>query len=679
MNGNSENSVGHPSQAMQDETQGEQQPLQAPAQGGQYPCGGDTANAAPAAPQPERWANIPAALRERPQWVLAGADKRPLTADCRAASSTDPATWCDFDTASRAAQAKGLHIGYMLHEGDPFTCIDLDVKDTTPQEHVERFNRIVTAFDSYTERSRSGKGFHVWVEGRVGKGRKRDGVEVYSQERFIICTGDTVSAKPIAARPDLLSTLVAEMQEPAPAPDVELDGELVPDFGLATRAALGDGELGRLFNGDWEGRYPSQSEADLALVKLLLPLTESREECWGTFRMSALDKRDKAKRWDYAGRTLAQAAQHLGNDAAQAAHGKAIADSLFWRNPSTHHFRLLSDADLQNLPRQRWLVKRVIPEGGVGTMFGQSGTFKSFLALDLMAHVANGWQWFGHRVKAAPAVYVPFEGRGGIPKRVKAWKLARDRQHDVPMNMQFITDPMNLRNQADRDKLVRTLVDHGWAGGLLCIDTLAQAGVGIDENSSEGMGEMIAIFQELQHRLGGTVLVVHHSGKVESAGMRGWSGLRAALDFSIKCQKEEGKGASKFNAQFVLDKVKDDEDGKTFGFSMLRVHLGHDEDGEEETSMTVIPRIATQEVRPSDAERDAEDDKFVWEWVKREVAAGEYPTGRSLEGQRELQMKQTRDLTQKRLRDAIHRLRASSMLVDDDQKSPSGNTWMRAV
>lgn len=450
MNGNSDNSVGQPSLAMQDETQGEQQPLQAPAQGSQYPNGGDTANVAPAAPQPERWANIPAALRERPQWVLAGADKRPLTADGRAASSTDPATWCDFDTASRAAQAKDLHIGYMLHEGDPFTCIDLDVKDTTPQEHVERFNRIVTAFDSYTERSRSGKGFHVWVEGRVGKGRKRDGVEVYSQERFIICTGDTVSAKPIAARPDLLSTLVAEMQGPAPAPDVELDGELVPDFGLATRAALGDGELGRLFNGDWEGRYPSQSEADLALVKLLLPLTESNGECWQTFCMSALGKRDKAKRWDYAGRTLAQAAQHLANDAAQAAHGKTLADSLFWR-PTTAG--TLTAKPLGVFLRESEAIEFVIDDvyrrGWLYTITGSTGSGKTGIAVSVALCVASGVSVGKHPTQAGPVLYIAGENPDDVRGRFLATLQRGEWADDVLDKVHVIDQSFLLAERID--------------------------------------------------------------------------------------------------------------------------------------------------------------------------------------------------------------------------------------
>jgi hypothetical protein len=651
----------------------------APQQASQYPCEGSPANVAPAAPQAERWARIPAVLRERQQWVVAGANKRPLTADGYAASSIDSGTWTDFDTACRAAEAKGLHIGYMLHESDPFTCIDLDVKDTTPQEHVERFQKIIGTFNSYTERSCGGKGWHVWVEGNVGKGRKRNGVEVYSQERFIICTGDIHVDRPIAAGKELLGKLVGEMQ-PGSSAEILLDGDDSPDWALAMRAAEDEGELGRLFKGEWKGRYPSQSEADLALVKLLLPHTDSFLECWRTFRLSRLGEREKASRADYARATLSRAAQHIANDAGQVQHGQQLAENLFRREGgsqlSRHHFTLLSDNDLKQLPAQRWLVKGLIPDGSVGTIFGQSGTFKSFLSLDLLAHIANGLPWFGHRVKAAPAVYVPFEGQGGVPKRVSAWRASRMQGGwgEITTNMRFITDRMNLRLQIDRDKLVRTLIDCGWAGGMLCIDTLAQAGAGIDENSSEGMGEMIAIFQELKSRLGGTVLVVHHSGKVESAGMRGWSGLRGALDYSIKCWRDDDWDV--LDAQFLLDKVKDGESGRAFNFSMLRVHIGLDEDGDEISSLTVIPP-QEREPAPDEAALAASDDEFVDGWVRKLVAAGSRPTGRGLEGQR-VKVKAERNLTQKRLRDALARLKDSGRLVDE-QGGPSGAKWLRPV
>jgi hypothetical protein len=644
------------------------------------------------------WPRIPAELRERPQWCLAGQNKRPLTADGRPASVTDPATWTDFDTASRSAAARGCGIGYVQTADDPFACIDMDVKDGTAPEALGRYQSIIGQFDSYTEHSQSGRGFHVWVKGKIGDGKRRDGVEVYSQARFMICTGNVVRDQPIAERQALLINMVAQMAPEAPA-DIELTGDDCPDWSAATRAAEDSGELGRLFSGDWQGRYESGSEADLALVKLLLPHTGSPLECWRTFQLSKLGEREKngqvkAKRRDYARRTMALAVQHLSNDAASVQHGQAMADGLFWQAPPAHnqrHFRLLSDGDLDQLPPLRWLVKRVIPDAGIGAIFGPSGTFKSFLTFDLLAHISNGSAWFDKRVRAAPAVYVPFEGQGGVPNRVKAWRLAQAMQRnpdalmvlappdDVRSHVAVIMEPINLREQADRDMLVATLTEQGWAGGVLCIDTLAHASAGLDENSS-AMAEMISIFRDLQLRLGGVILLVHHSGKDASRGMRGWSGLHAAMDFVIECQRDDDSAA--LAAEFILTKVKDGTSGTRTPFVLHSVQIGIDEDGEHISSLVVAPaqQHEVQEAEhpfSTDAD-DADDDKFVWEWVKREVDQGAYPSGRSLEGQRANQMSQERKLTQVRLRDAIHRLRAASRLIDAAEKAPSGNTYLVA-
>lgn len=644
-------------------------------------------------------ANIPQALRERPQWCVAGPDKRPLMTNGRAASVTDPSTWTDFDSACRAAQAAGRHIGFVLTANDSLTCIDLDVKDDTPKEHRERFDRIISAFDTYTERSKSGLGFHVWVEGKIGRGRRRDGVEVYSQERFIICTGDVVRHQPIANRQDLLANMVTLMEHPPS--DIQLTGDDSPDWALATRAVEDPGELGRLFRGDWEGRYPSQSEADLALVKLLMPHADSPLECWRTFQVSKLGDRKKAKRTDYAQSTLAKAAQHLANNTRRIEHGRQLAENLLCqaRPHNPRHFRLLCDGDLDQLTPLRWLVKRIIPDAGIGTIYGDSGTFKSFLTLDLLAHISNGRDWFGHRVKAAPAVYVPFEGQGGIPNRIKAWRLAQTAQRnpnvlysatpsdDVHSHIAVIVEPINLREQADRDKLVATLTETGWAGGVLCIDTLAHASNGIDENSS-AMGEMLAVFRELQHRLGGLILVIHHSGKEKAKGMRGWSGIHAAMDFVLECQHEKDGGP--YDAQFVLTKVKDGATGMAYNFSMQAVPLGLDEDGDPITSLVV--RATTNAVEPAprtkaskkgireiDAETSAADDKFIWQWVAQEVIAGNFPSKNSLKGQLP-DMKDTYEITQDRVAGAVERLLADGRLeVEKVMKSSNGNVWIRAA
>lgn len=657
----------------------------------------DTVTGSGFGPQANPFLRLPAEMQALPQWCVTPGtadDKAPRDAkrapDARA-SSTNPATWADFETACRVALERGWLIGFVFTADDAFACIDLDVKDDTPAEQLDRYTQIVETFDSYTEVSRSGRGVHILLKANIDKGRKRDGIEIYSQERFLICTGNVWRDRQLAERQEMLATMATQM---APiVPEINLWGDPSPHWALANDASLDGGELGRLFCGNWDGRYPSQSEADLALVKLLLPHCESPRECWETFRLSALGKRDKAKRADYARTTIVKAMQHIANDAALVLHGKIVAEALFWKpvhNPG--HFRLLNDQDLDRLPSLRWLVKRVVPDAGIGAIYGDSGTFKSFLTLDLLAHISNGKEWFGRKVRAAPAIYVPFEGQGGIPNRVKAWRLAQDAKRnpnhlfstvpsdDVRTNIAVIMEPINLREQADRDRLVATLTENGWAGGVLCIDTLAHASNGIDENSS-AMGEMIGIFRDLQARLGGVILLIHHSGKDSSRGMRGWSGLHAAMDFVIECQRD--KDASMLEAEFVLTKVKDGTNGIGTRFVLQPVQIGIDEDGDYVSSLVVVPapdKADGSNPFQTDADAAAEandDDAFVDAWIRDEVLAGKQPTGRWLEAQR-VHVQGRRNLSQKRLRSSIDRLKGTGRLVET-VGGPSGAKWLRPV
>lgn len=333
-------------------------------------------------------------------------------------------------------------------------------------------------------------------------------------------------------------------------------------------------------------------------------------------------------------------------------------------------------------------MKGVIPDAGIGAIYGDSGTYKSFLTLDLLAHVSRSKEWFGCRVKGAPAVYVPFEGQGGIPNRVRAWRMAQTRalypdnlavfepDSSVRSGVAVIMEPLNLREKADRDRLVGELKAQGWAGGILCIDTLAHAANGIDENGS-AMGEMIGIFRDLQQQLGGVILLVHHSGKDPTRGMRGWSGLHAAMDFVVEC-KREGEDEGSRQAEFRLAKVKDGTTGTTHRFRMELVPLGFDEDGDAITSLVVRQVEETEHPFVVDeAQEAADDDAFVDSWVRRLMAEGIKPTGKFLEGRRGT-IKEERNLTQKRLRSAIDRLKGIGRL-EDTPGGPSNAKWLRAV
>jgi primase-polymerase (primpol)-like protein len=128
---------------------------------------------------------LPAALIELRRWALADG-KRPVKLNGRAASSTEPATWCDYMSVI------GKPHGIML--GDGLACWDLDdviaEDDTLHHDAIEVLAGIADPI--WIERSMSGRGLHVFVKGE-GPSSQSSHVSYYSWGRFIVVTGDRYS------------------------------------------------------------------------------------------------------------------------------------------------------------------------------------------------------------------------------------------------------------------------------------------------------------------------------------------------------------------------------------------------------------------------------------------------------------------------------------------------------
>lgn len=274
---------------------------------------------------PVDYARIPEEMRWDRAWCVAGPDekgdfKAPYTVGSTGlyhAKVIQSHQWKDIETIIDAATSAGYGIGYVLARGCGYTCIDLDIKNVnnypnnpelwTPQENIDRYHKIITTFDSYTERSASGQGFHIWIRGTIpnGKGVKRDGVEVYSQERFIVCTGNVYLDRDIEERQALLETLLYEISLDRDKPDsydlVEVEAEET-DQAIFTRATQAENaeKFIKLCEGHWQDDYPSQSEADLSLMSMFAFYSKSNSQCRRLFRMTELGKRDKSMRNDVA-------------------------------------------------------------------------------------------------------------------------------------------------------------------------------------------------------------------------------------------------------------------------------------------------------------------------------------------------------------------------------------------
>ena len=276
------------------------------------------------------------------------------------------------------------------------------------------------------------------------------------------------------------------------------------------------------------------------------------------------------------------------NDLMQEAGTGALAALLKRTQAPAVRYKMLSGDDLCNAPPMRWMVRGVLPVDGLAALYGASGSGKSFLILDMGCAIAGGTAWFGRRVTRAPVTYVCLEGEAGAGKRVKAWRLHHGKP--LPDALRFITQPFNLLSD-DVSDLVRAVIAGGGAGGMVILDTLNRSTPGADENSSVDMGNLIAAAKALQTLIGGLVLLVHHTGKDTTKGLRGHSSLYAALDAAIEVTATDTRKA------WSVAKSKDDVTGDAYPFKLHIVPVGNDDEGEEITSCVIVPDDSAEAIK----------------------------------------------------------------------------------
>lgn len=225
-------------------------------------------------------------------------------------------------------------------------------------------------------------------------------------------------------------------------------------------------------------------------------------------------------------------------------------------------------------PSMSWVVENVLPAEGMVAIYGPSGSGKSFLALHMAANVAEGGEWFGYPTKQTPVIYVVLEGASGIGQRARA--LEEWRGAPLPETLRLSLQPLSLASPRDVRDFVFAAKALG-PGVVTIIDTLSRAALGIDENSSRDMGQVIRAAEAIQRETKGLVVLVHHTGKNVEAGPRGHSSLYAALDAALFVSGKQGVH------EWAIRKVKDGEDGHKHRFRLEAV------DGDDYSSCVVVP------------------------------------------------------------------------------------------
>lgn len=243
--------------------------------------------------------NLPQELKDVAQWVCwQGEAKIPKNpSNGQNAQSNNKRTWGTFQQALKACETFGFDgLGFMF--APPYFGIDLD----HCLDKLDFVDEFVETLQSYTEISKSGTGIHIICKGTLPEGsRRKGGVEMYSTGRYFICTGNIYNEqyKEIRDCTDTVKILHSKYL-PTSVPKAEIRKQEVVDLDdmeiIDKARSCKTGSLfSMLYAGEWQGLFPSQSEADLALCNQLAFWTGRNEaQMDRLFRSSGLFR----KKWD---------------------------------------------------------------------------------------------------------------------------------------------------------------------------------------------------------------------------------------------------------------------------------------------------------------------------------------------------------------------------------------------
>lgn len=574
--------------------------------------------------------HVPAPLRDMPNWLIWRFEqyqnepkprKVPYWTDGtirhgQQGSPTDRSRLTTFAAARDAAARKGYDgVGFAHIEGSGIVTLDFD-KCVGPDGKVRQDVLDLVAM-TYAEFSPSGKGIHAIFVGDADilgnrKATVTEGpdfsVEAFSSSGFTTFTGNTLDYVDILNGADHLEPLpaitIAEcqkrfgLQQTRPDPDDFMAGR-EPKMGLTveqmeTMLSYLDPDMPRehwikvgmgLSHETDGGDDGFEIWDDWSSNGYTYPDTEALRKQWESF-----ERRKGSNRRLVTMRTVMMMAKKAGyrdtgldssdlrQQAQKATSNLPQVDGVRTPDGYSGKFPVHSAGDPTLHKSTEWHIKGVLPNADLIVLYGQSRSGKSFVAIDMIGAVARGKQWQGCRVKKAKVVLIAAEGSGGVGKRIRAY-CKHYGLKEADLDIGIIRVPPNVIEDVDVRELVNALAAVG--ADIFVIDTLAQVTPGANENSSDDMGKAIRNIRLITDATGATALVVHHAGKDNSRGPRGWSGIRAAADAEIEISRNDA------GHLISITKMKDGDDSQQWGFRLNQVQLGIDNDGDIETSCVV--------------------------------------------------------------------------------------------
>jgi hypothetical protein len=461
---------------------------------------------------------IPEELRTSPSWVLWRKEHRDgkftkvlYQTNHRRADSTAPSTWTTFENAVKAFEQNDFFdgVGFVFHQDNPYCGADIDdVTEEQAQRWIDRFN-------SYTERSPSGNGFHIICKAKVPKGTNRTEGELYSSGRFFTMTGDVVRGAPVREAQDAADEFYKFLRRH--------DQDLAERVS-ATTSALTDAEVVRLAESAKNGaefsvvyrgggQFKSGSERDMSLASRLAFWTQDETQIERIMRGSGCvrDKWDKHR--TYLQDTIRKALSGLTETYTAPGEAvpyriKAAGDDLATGSPRppsrpARFERIdLGEPIESGIEPPEMLVAEELYAGRVHCIYSAGGTGKTFKALQLVKKVID---------QGKPVLLLDLEnGVRIISERLRDLGAKADQVRQHLYYYPFPSMPLSDDASTEFEELLEEIKP-----ALVVIDSWINciSAAGLDENSSTDIARWTDAYPQRARVRGVAVLLLDHVPK----------------------------------------------------------------------------------------------------------------------------------------------------------------------
>jgi hypothetical protein len=252
--------------------------------------------------------------------------------------------------------------------------------------------------------------------------------------------------------------------------------------------------------------------------------------------------------------------------------------------PKKFRFKLMAYADLRPGLEQQYLVDELLPIAGLVDVWGKAKCYKSFWCLDLMLHVAMGWEYRDRYVRQGAVVYCAFEGAHGYKKRVEAQRRHYNIASDTVVPLYVMPGQANLiKEHRLLISDIKAQLD-GVCPVAVVLDTLNKSLVG-SENKDEDMGAYVRAAEAIRDAFKCVVVIVHHCG-YDDTRPRGHSSLPGAVDAQLAVVRTEEI------ITVTVERMRDGPEDIQVVSEAKVIEVGQDQNGKVLTSLVITPSSA---------------------------------------------------------------------------------------